>query len=370
MDIEQIVDTQVVVLQRAGTEEFWHAEIDGVLIRLRDHEGRERFAMADEDAARHIHIAWDLRHGRVAHFLPSHGMKAFTFKIDPENLTMLLDWLPKKSSEEVRQEVLFQGIAMALAGPALMLWQESVHIAWGIALFLIGNIAIFYRRRRVYIVSGVIMFSFGLAQGFLAPSALQHSGVIGIFPSIAATGLVCWAVHQLSMLTINQQIRSARSLQQQAESTVRSPLVRRIGIAMFAAGIVFIVISVLMWMNLYEAGGSLPAAADIDAATTTISVLAIFATVAGIILLAWPNASHRDARGAMLVLIAGLGVLVWTGPAQLAQGILPDWLNPAQAENPALLATGHILIVLLPAVLAFNHWFTRAAERELDEAAE
>lgn len=358
------------MLQPVGTTDLWHAEFDGVLIRLRDSDDREVLAMADTEAARHVRIARDLRYGRVVHFTPSRGMRAFTFKCDSDNLNLLLDWLPKKSSEEVRQEVLFQGIAMLLAGPALMLWQESVHIAWGIALFLVGNVAILIRRRAVYVVSGTIMFSFALAQGFLAPSALQYDGILGVFPSIAATGLVCWAVHQLSMLTINQQIRSARSLRQQVEDNGHSPLVQRIGVIMTAASVVLTGIAIPMWINLYAASEGLPPWLSIDAAIVTVTVLAAFTSMAGLTLLLRAKASYRDARGAMLVLIAGLGVLLWTGPAQFAQGFLPQWLNPATSENPELLATAHILVALLPAVLLFNHWFTRATENELDEGVD
>lgn len=345
----------------------WRAEIDESLIILHDADGHEVLTLPDTDAAQHIRVMFDLRHGRVVHFTPMRGMKAFQFSCDKDNFKRLLDWLPKKSTAEVRREVLFQGFAMALAGPALMLWYQSIHLGWGIGLLLIGVLAMLWRNRAVYYLGGIFMFAFGIGQGFFPPpSSLPQTGLRALFPIVAAAGLLCWGVQQFSMLTLNAQIQSART-KLHLHPSQPSPLVRRVGRILGVIGVGFGLLAAGLWINLARGHEGENLLFEVDGATATATGVALFALLSCAMLLLRRNAGYGDAKACVQVVIAGTAVLLWTGPALFFQDSLPTWIDVQNAENPAVLAAAFILIVLLPGVLAFNYVFTRAMEKDLDE---
>lgn len=346
----------------------WWAGLEPNTVTLYAPGSKRILTVPREDVARHIRFAWDVRHGRTVSFVVVEGMRSYTFRCDRHTLDALLTWLPRKPEEAIAREVQFHAAAMYVAGMLLLARYAEFGGWWATLFAVLGTLGLAWRKRGVYAVNGTAMVLFGFAQ--IVSTRVNPLGDDGMFPSIAAAVMLCWAVQQFSMLGVNAQIRAERS-RRMADEGGGSRLVRRVGTAMLAA-------SGALWA--YGAALAVVRAMDeripfaqvsavIEAACpelAVVAVLALFATSAGVVLRTSRRPAYLDAKVAAQVLIAGAVFLAWSVAVHV------DVAHPLTAFGPLLSERGLVLtrplawLTLLPAVLAFNRWFSKRMDRELE----
>lgn len=347
----------------------WWAGLEPNTVTLYAPGSKRILTVPREDVARHIRFAWDLRHGRTVSFVVVEGMRSYTFRCDRHTLDALLTWLPRKSEEAIAREVQFHAAAMYAAGVLLMMRYAEFGGWWATLFAVLGTVGLAWRKRGVYAINGAAMVLFGLGQ--IVSARVSPLGEAGMFPSIAAAVMLCWAVQQFSMLGVNAQIRAERTRRMADDGGGGSPLVHRVGMAVLAASGVLWAYGVALAAvrAVDERIAFSQVSAVIEAACpelAVVAVLALFATSAGVVLRTSQRPAYLDAKVAAQVLIAGVVFLAWS----LAVHV--DVTHPLTAFGPLLSERGLVLtrplmwLTLLPAVLAFNRWFAKRMDRELE----
>lgn len=371
------------VLQPIASCGTWSARLERDVVTLYNAENKQVLIVPRDEVASHVRFAWDVFRGRTVSFVPFPGMKPYTFRCGKATFEKLRGWLPSKSPEETANEVRLNAIAVALFGIFFLMRYVDFHWIWGLTFLAAGAIGIFYPKRSLYLLNGLVMFSFVIGQivvagGFGGPGPGAIYETSQLMSVIAICVFACWSVQQLSMLQANAQVRAAR-LRGMADAFAipagSSMLVRTIGRAA-------LITSITLW--IYIAGVMAVRALDLyttDTADPTwisqgradqvvLPVLAVFTLLAGIYLMRRKRPAYFDARIVAQVLIVIVVCALW-GLLGIFRPTAPlSFFGPLLTSGGFMLLKPYAWITLLILVIGFNRWFSKAMDAELEQALE
>ena len=298
---------------------------------------------------------------------------------------------------EIEGEIYRSGIGVSLLGVAQILVTQGASWGWGILLMLAGLLGILLPKRQIYYVNGLLLLLVGLADlSMYAPAANQTAGIhiMGLMPVLMGGLLIIWFTHQLSLAGPNQQIRAARALRDSRVEFLpsHSPLVHGVARTIRWIALVFVVYAVAVLVVALSADGSGP----LGRLTSMLPDLAIFGVLAMLLfvvsvgMVASKRPAYLEAKVAAQLVIA-VGVLsFWNvllnfdinAPAAFFGHVfLPDvlvfehpysWGNMSffggwMQKELTVYARPHVWIMLVLCVMAFNGWFTRSVDKELED---
>ena len=344
----------------------WTMQLEPGLLTLLDESNRPVLKLPREDTSRYVRFAYDLLRGHTESFVVIEGLKSYTFRCKKDHLLRLLSWMPHKTSAQVAKEVRYSGVGVALFGVLHLALPHSLFWGWGLCLLAAGALGTARPRLGMYLLNGIIMLAAGLWA--LVPWSPTQSDLPSV---IAGSVLVLWAIQQFSMLSPNQQLRAARAVRDQRASFLpeQSQVVDRIQRWNLAGGAVFglYALAVLVSAPFREGGGLWARALPVLPDVAVFGVLSLVALGAALgFLIQRPPRYFEAKMSAQLLIVAAL-VSMWgvvfafdfDAPLSVFGGLFDDELE--------LFAKPYVWLSLMVAVLAFNRWYIRRVDRELEE---
>jgi len=350
---------------RGDTEALWTIQLEPGLLTLMDPANEPVLKLPREETSRYVRFAYDLLRGHTESFVIIEGLKSYTFRCPKHHLLKLLTWMPHKTSVQVAREVRFSGIGVALFGVLHLALPQSLFWGWGVCLLAAGVLGAARPRLAMYLLNGLIMLAAGLWA--LVPWTPTETDLPSV---IAGSVLVLWAVQQFSMLSPNQQLRAARAVRDQRAAFLpeRSRVVDRIrhwnlGAAAVCGAYALAVLASVPFRSGEGWGRLLPVLPDL----AVFGVLAVVALAAAFGFLARKPPPYFEAKMSAQLLIAAALVCLWgilfaldfSAPLSVFGGIFGSDLG--------LFAKPYVWLSLMAAVLAFNRWYLRSVDRELEE---
>jgi len=394
------IKTEQIALERISPREAgrWTVSLGPEILTLHHANGRPIVMLFREEAARYINFSFDPVRGTTVTFSFIPGMKGYSFLCSKEALSKLLGWLPNKSRAEIEQEIRRSGIGVGLLGVAQALVTQGASLGWAAALLIAGFLAILFPKRQTYYLNGLVMLLVGLADlTMYAPAGSQTGGVpiMEILPVLMGGLLIIWFAHQISLAGPNQQLRAARAIRdKQAEfMPSHSPLVCGVARAMRWISLVFAVYAAaVLWVAL----SGTRALGPVRGLTSVLPDLAIFGVLAVLLfavsfgMALSKRLTYVEAKVAAQLVITVVvlsfwsvllnfdfqapasffghvflpGVLVFDHPYSWgSMSFFGGWMQ----KELTLYARPYVWFTLVLCVLAFNVWFTRSVDKELED---
>ncbi len=353
---------------------LWTFTFDQDLLTLSNPAGRPVLTLHREEAARYMRFEYDLLRGPTISLVVVEGLKQYTFRCQQAHIEKLLAWLPHLSPEETEKRIRNSGISVALLGLLHVVLSHYFLWIWGVLLAAMGCIGVVRPRKSMYLANAASLFVAGLWALLLGiPSELRPWNVAPetrmLTIAVGAVALM-WAVHQLMMLGPNRQLRAARAIRDAHVSFLpeRSRLVRRIGWTCLFAGIAF----------AFYAGVSFALAAPLPAVeantirpvpldAVVFGVLALLNLGAASLMLAGKRPAYVEAKLAGQILIATAVFAAWSCALRYTASWNDGGFMGVFGLDADVLTRPYVWATLMVCVLAFNRWFTRVFDRELEE---
>lgn len=353
---------------------LWTIEFNDSVVSLCDHEQVQMMAVPRDDAPRYIHVQRDLLRGWTVSFEIMGGLKTYTFACNKADLSKLLDCLPHKSDEEISRELGLNGIAIALLGALLLLLPGIVSKAWGAILLATALASVVSARRNLFLLNGVVLFAAGLSALFKPPESVLFWSSVEVSSRVLATctgiALVCWSIHQFSMLGPAALLRVARTRIRQVSSpqAKASPLIAAIARCAISMAIPLLLYSaaLLLWQLGLHKGASLlhtvlPGSPDIVAC----SILGLLSLTAGMVLKKRGKSSYVEAKTTLQMVSVMLLLAFWGGLYGIMQTDAPAAIGHLVTNGLRAFVKPHVWASFLVLMLVLNKLFGRAVDREL-----
>ena len=356
------------VKARAGI--LWTIRLDTDVLTIVNTEDRAVFQVHREEAARYVRFSRDVFRGRTVTFVIIEGMRSHSFQCTKEMLRKLLAWLPNKSPHEIANEVRISAAGLVLFGILHLILPGVLFWGWAFPLFLVAACGFIAPKARMFLANGVLMVCIGLLD--LVPWSLTAAAYPMLPPEMQAIPiavgsiLILWGIHQISLKGPSQQLRAARTVRdrQTAFLPARSRVVRLIGGCNVAAAVFF---GLYAFTTLLDAPQSFEAQTQsVDA--VVLGTLMLLSACSAAVLLLRKRAGYLEAKVSAQCLIF------------VAELILLAVLNKQFGSPAAVSAAGALYVRLLTllwrpyvwgglilCVLAFNRWFAREVDKELEE---
>ncbi len=376
----------------------WTIAMGPELLTLHHSDGRPIVMLFREEAARYMHFSHDPLRGTVVtvSFIP--GMKGYSFLCSREALAKLLNWLPHKTREEIETEIYRSGVGVGLLGVAQLLLTQGSSWGWGIVLLLTGLLAILLPRRQIYYVNGMFMLLVGLADLVMySPSGTHGAGIhlAELLPVLMGGMLIIWFAHQISLASPNHQLRAARAIRDKRAEFLpsHSPIVHGVAWTIRWVSLLFAVYAVavlVVALSYSDALGPLGGLTSMLPDLAIFGVLAMLLFVVSVGMATSRTPAYLEAKVSAQLVIA-VGVLsLWSvvlnfdphAPASFFGHVfLPDilvfdypyaWGSMSlfggwMSKELAVYARPYVWITLVLCVVAFNWWFTRSVDKELED---
>jgi len=79
-----------------------------------------------------------------------------------KNKSMLVNWLPPISTEDMKKDLRNMGIGMLLIGLLSLFFSQIFDQIWGVVLVILGILNLVIKNRSMYIVNGIALIAVGL----------------------------------------------------------------------------------------------------------------------------------------------------------------------------------------------------------------
>ncbi len=342
----------------------WVIKLEKELLILHADDGRIVMMLPQQDAARHLRFNRTLSGSYILSCVVVEG-KAYRFNCSRANAHYLSQWLPQKPVETLREEVRRYGIAFILLGAALLLFPRLFFWGWGLTFILLGVLNVLLPYQKIHLLNALCMLS-------IAPIPLYFKPALGVAPGapydwilVASTGLgsllIMWSIQQCALLGINHRIHAAHSCRLPATEEILPPS-KAVRYILYTT-LIFLLLLIGHLVGLFLQQYYTTPPPDLRDWVVYISLAMV--TFGIIIVLRFRSyKSYLEARiaGNYLILLSGL-YLTGLFHTTLANA-LPF---PSELIWNGLFAVGNprMWLPLLVAILLFNHWFSRAIEKEL-----
>jgi hypothetical protein len=91
-----------------------------------------------------------------------HESELYKFILDKADWTRLLEWLPKKTASELKNELRKWGIGLIALGFIHLVLTNFLEPVWGVLIIIIGALNLLIQRRGMFIVNGVAILLAGV----------------------------------------------------------------------------------------------------------------------------------------------------------------------------------------------------------------
>ena len=361
-----------------GEKKLWTVSFESEILTLIRPDNTVVLKLHRDEAARYMRFEYDLFRGLTISLIIIEGLKKYSFRCHRAQVMKMLAWLPHLTAEERTRQIRYSAIVLALLGlfhlalPQYLLW------VWGIALLAVGLVGVLRARPAMFAANGIALFLAGLWDLLTGtPHEIRPWNVppeARIIPVIVGSIIILWAIQQVSMLGPNKQLRAARIIRDQRASFLPgvSRLVRRIGYANLAASFVFAAYALAMLLTAPIRAKALtvevirglnPAWHD----GIIFGVLALLAFSSALLFLRQGRPLYFEAKVSAQLLISIVVFSLWAVAFNIRPSAPFAQFGGLFALNLTLFSRTYVWISLLVCVLAFNRWFGRAVDRELEE---
>jgi hypothetical protein len=359
-----------------GKRDSWFVHLDESILTLFAPDGRIVKMFPKDDAARHIRFDWDLRFGRAVTFMEDESFRARRFRCSRSDLGLLINWLPQRTPYEMEREVRHHGVVMVLIGVIQLLFQAYFSRGWGLAFVVEGLLVVLWSRRFMYVLNALLLIVagslllFGAPPHHIVPAPLPgYNGQYDLW-RIATTSLggfmLLWSIHQSLLLSANHRLRLAKKRRSELageEDDDESESSRAVRLVLWAVG------ALAVFLTAHVAGLVLQSVMGENAPKPEdwVLVLTLDAVAVGAaMVLYWrPSNAYLEARVAGQYTVV-LAVLYLAGVFSVSLEETLPFPSEILWAGLSTLSWSYVWAPIIGGVAAFNWWFSRAVEDEMD----
>jgi len=350
--------------------EPWTVRLEPEILTLLDPKGQSVLKVHQEEAARYMRFGRHIVRGRTVAFAVVQGRKRYSFRCTKHDVDQFLSWLPRQTPARLAQEMRHSGIGVTLFGVLHLLLAPTLFVGWGIGLVAAGLATIALERPAMYLLNGLLMIAVGFWD--LIPWARAEEGFASV---IVGSALVIFGARQISMLGANERLRAARTIRDQHAALLpgESRIVQRIGLLNLWAAVVFGVYTVAVLASSPIRATGIPAAGGFGRLGPVLADLVVFGVLtlltgaSAALFLARKHPAYAEVKVSAQMLITVLVFSFWGTVFSFGFGGRRFFCGGIFSSGLTLLVRPYVWGSLLVCVLAFNRWFTRAVDRELEE---